>query len=108
MARVLLLIALLLFFALGGTIGYFNAQPVRFSYIVGTIELPLIALLVSEFLLAVVVTLLVVAGRTLTLKAEIRRLKRQLQKGEAELANLRQVAAEHPPAPAPGSLPASQ
>jgi lipopolysaccharide assembly protein A len=94
MMRVLLLVLLLVMFALGGTIGYFNAQPVRFSYIVGEVEMPLIALLIVEFLVAVALTLLVVLGRMLVLKGEVRRLRRQLQKGEAELANLRQMAVE--------------
>jgi len=92
MPRLLLLILLAIFFALGVTIGFYNAQPVRFSYIFGEIELPLIALIVGEFLLAVLLTLLVVLGRMLTLRAELRRLRRQLRNSDEELANLRRVS----------------
>lgn len=94
MPRILLLILLLVFFIIGGTVGYFNAQPVRFNYIVGEAELPLIGLVVGEFMFAVALTLLVMLGRVLVLKAEIRRLKRQLQNSESELANLRGMSAE--------------
>lgn len=92
MTRLLLLLLLAVFFALGVTIGFYNAQPVRFSYIFGEVEVPLIVLIVGEFLLAVLVTLLVVAGRVLSLRAELRRTHRQLRSLEAELSNLRQVS----------------
>lgn len=97
MPRLILLLLLAVFFALGVTIGFYNAQPVRLSYILGEVELPLIGLLVGEFLVAVLLTLLVVSGRILTLRAELRRLRRQLRGSDEELANLRRVAQDPVP-----------
>ena len=92
MPRLLLLILLAVFFGLGVTIGFYNAQPVRFSYIFGEIELPLIGLIVGECLLVIALTLLIVLGRVLVLKSELRRLQRQLRGSEDELANLRRMS----------------
>lgn len=97
MLRIFLLILLVLVFALGVTIGFYNAQPVRFSYIFGEIDLPLIGLIVGEFFVAVLLTLLVVFGRILGLKTEVRRLKRQLRDSESELKNLRSIPLEAAP-----------
>lgn len=96
MLRILLLILLAVVFAFGVALGFYNAQPVRFSYLLGEFELPLIGLIVGEFLLAVLLTLVVIMGRILALKAQIRQLKRQLQNTEAELKNLRSLPLDAP------------
>lgn len=91
MLRILILLLLALVFAAGIVIGYFNSQLVVFNYLFGTFELPLIALIVCEFILTVLLTLLVVAMRILALKAEALRLRRQLNAAEGELRTLRNL-----------------
>lgn len=85
----LFLLVVLPVFVAGATIGFFNGQPVRFNYLVGEMELPLIALLVAEFLLVAVLTVALVALRVLSLKTEVRGLRKQLRDAESELKNLR-------------------
>lgn len=96
MLRILTLILVAVFFILGLIIGFYNAQPVRFSYIVGEFELPLIVLILGEFAVAVLLTLVVVMSRILGLKGEIRRLKRQVKDQETELRNLRNIPMTQP------------
>lgn len=98
MLRILVIFALILFLVLGASIGYFNAQEVQFDYLAGTVTLPLIALVIGEFVLAVLLTLLICLGRMLGLKAEIRRLRKRLQGTEAELKSLRDLPIRETPA----------
>jgi uncharacterized integral membrane protein len=76
---------------LGASVGYFNAQTVRFNYLFGAVEMPLIALLIVDFILAVLISLAVVLVRMLGLRAEIRRLKKQVRDVETELKSLRNL-----------------
>lgn len=94
MVRALIIVGLVIFLVLGASVGYFNAQPVRFNYLAGEIELPLIALVIGEFVLAVLLTLFISFGRMLSLKSEIRRLRKQLIGVEAELKTLRDLSAD--------------
>lgn len=91
MWRILTLILLVLMLGLGISIGYFNAQPITFDYLFGSVTVPLVALVMGEFALAVLLTLLVCSARILGLKREIRRLNRQLRDTEAELRTLRNL-----------------
>jgi uncharacterized integral membrane protein len=107
MLRFLVIALLVLFLVIGASFGYFNATPVEFNYLAGTIQIPLIALIIAEFVIAVLLTLLICFGRMLSLKSEIRRLRKQVQAAEAELKNLRDLpiraapttTAVAPPAP---------
>lgn len=87
----LVIVALAAFMLLGASIGYFNAQEVRLDYLAGTISLPLIALVIGEFVLAVLLTLTICLGRMMQLKSEIRRLRKQAQLAQAELKTLREL-----------------
>lgn len=91
MLRIILLGLLTALFALGVVIGYYNAAPVTFNYLFGSIQLPLIALVAGEFVVAVLLTLLIVGGRILSLHAEARRLRKQIAAAEGELKNLRNL-----------------
>jgi uncharacterized integral membrane protein len=91
MLRIFLLMLLVMIFAFGIVIGFYNAQPVTFNYLFGITQLPLIALIAGEFIVAVVLTLLVVMGRIIALKAEARRLRKRLGGAEGELRNLRNL-----------------
>ncbi|MFA5937979.1 MAG: LapA family protein [Sinimarinibacterium sp.] len=91
MTRIVLMAGLILVLVLGASIGYFNAQPVSFDYLLGVWEIPLIAVLIAAFSAGVVLTLLVVAGRILSLRLEVRRMTRQIREHEIELRNLRNL-----------------
>lgn len=91
MPRILILVVLIVVLALGACVGYFNAQSVEFFYLIGSIKLPLIALIMSVFLAGVVLTLALTVIRILGLKGEVRRLRRQLHDTETELKNLRNL-----------------
>ena len=97
MLRILVIVGLIIFLALGASIGYFNAQEVEFDYLAGTVRLPLIALVIGEFVLAVLLTLLICFGRMLSLKTEIRRLRKQVQGAEVELKALRELPLRETP-----------
>ena len=91
MIRILIITAVLLVLALGVAIGFFNAQPISFNYLAGTLQLPLIALVMGEFFLVALLTALLCAARIFGLKGEIRRIKRQLKDAQAELQSLRNL-----------------
>ncbi len=97
MLRILVIAALILFLVLGASIGYFNAQEVQFDYLAGTVKLPLIALVIGEFVLAVLLTLLICLSRMLGLKTEIRRLRKQVKNSESELKSLRELPIREAP-----------
>ncbi|TDU31271.1 putative integral membrane protein [Panacagrimonas perspica] len=105
MLRIFVIVALILFLVLGASIGYFNAQEVEFDYLAGTVKLPLIALVIGEFVLAVMLTLLICLGRMLGLKTEIRRLRKQVQSSESELKSLRELPIRETP---PGDIVAAK
>lgn len=90
-AWLLLLLVVLPVFVLGASVGFFNGQPVRFNYLFGEVELPLIALLAGEFLVVALLTVAISMLRVLSLKTEIRGLRKQLRDVESELKNLRSI-----------------
>lgn len=91
MQRILIFAVLGLILLLGASIGYFNAQVVEFNYLAGQVELPLMALLVANFFIAVFITLLICIGKILCLKNEIRRLNKQIKASDEELKSLRDL-----------------
>ena len=97
--RTVLLILLLAMLVLGASIGYFNAQTVTFNYLIGQVELPLIAILIADFLFGVVLTLVLVSARMLRARTEVGRLRRQLRDAESEMRSLRAISAGSPADP---------
>jgi lipopolysaccharide assembly protein A len=91
MTRILLILLLVAVLVLGATVGYFNAQTVRFDFLFGAWDLPLIALLIAAFTLGVLIALVVAAGRIFALRLEIRRLRQRVHNHEAELRSLREL-----------------
>lgn len=91
MIRALIIGAVFLVLALGIAIGLFNAQPVSFNYIAGSLQIPLIVLVMAEFFLVAAVTALLCWARIFGLKGEIRRIRRQLKDAQAELQSLRNL-----------------
>src|SRR3546814_10465075 len=72
-------------------IGYFDAQPVIFNYLLGTAEFPLIAVLIAAFSIGIVLTIAAVAARLFTMRLELGRLRKQLREAEGELRTLRNL-----------------
>jgi uncharacterized membrane protein YciS (DUF1049 family) len=91
MPRILVYVILLVVFVAGAALGYFNAMPVNFNYLFGTMEVRLVVLVVFTFVLAALVTLLLCAGRMIGLSGDVRRLRRLLRDAETELKNLRNL-----------------
>jgi uncharacterized membrane protein YciS (DUF1049 family) len=91
MYKTLILIVLIAVLCVGTTLGFFNSSPVEFYYLFGSVHLPLIALVIFVFGIAVVLTLLLTMTRIFGLKREIRRLHRQLRDAQTELRNLRDL-----------------
>jgi len=91
MLRAIVLVLVAFLFVCGAGIGYYNLDPVRFNYLVGAVELPLITLILIELVVLTVIGLLLYAGRVWSLKLEIRRLSKRLAATEDELKNLRSL-----------------
>lgn len=91
MLKTLGLLLLILIFCLGVTIGYYNATPVTFDYLVGSVQIQLVVLLLVDFAVAVLITAVLCGGRILVQRAQIRRLRRQLRESDTELKNLRSL-----------------
>jgi putative membrane protein len=91
MRTTVLSLLLVVVLVIGASIGFFNAQPVTLNYLFGELQLPLFAILIADFLIAVLLTLLVVSARVFRSGREIARLRRQLRDTESELRNLRNL-----------------
>lgn len=92
MLRALLIVVLAVVFVAGATLGYFNADPVHFNYLFGSVEVRLVVLVLFTFVAAALMTLLFCAGRLLSQSGDLRRLRRQLRDAETELKNLRNLS----------------
>ena len=91
MTRLATLIVLLVILVVGASIGYFNAQPVDFDYLFGTVQFPLIAVMIGAFSLGILLAIGVISGRLLGMRMELGRLRKQLREAEAELRTLRNL-----------------
>lgn len=91
MMRALLLVGLILLAGAGALLGYYNAQPVMFDYLAGSVTWPLSALLLAAFALGALVAVGVALLRVLALRLALRRSARQLRAVETELRNLRNL-----------------
>lgn len=93
MLRLLIILLVALVFAVGASLGYFNAERVSFHYLFGSVEVRVAVLVASSFLIAVLITLLLCGIRIVALHRDLRRLRRQLRDAETELKNLRNLPA---------------
>ena len=91
MLRVLFIALLVLVLCLGIAISFFNAEPVRFNYLAGELQLPLIFLMLAELIIVALITLLLCSIQMVKLSGEARRLKRQIKDQQAELNALRNL-----------------
>lgn len=95
---VVLLIGLVL--VTGIAIGLYNSEPVRFDYLAGQAELPLIWLLTAVLAFAIVAALLAAAVPLLRQQRRIRRLERELRQAR-EALNVQRNLASPPDSPLP-------
>ena len=91
MLRTAVLTLLLIVLLSGAAIGFFNAQTVSFNYLVGSVQVPLIVLILGELILVSLTALVLFAGRVWSLRLEIRSLRKRLAAAEVELKNLRNL-----------------
>lgn len=98
MMRALLLVVLILLAGAGAMVGYYNAQPVDFDYLAGTVNWPLSALLLTAFALGALLAVGFALLRILGLRLALRRSVRQRQALETELRNLRNLPLPGAPA----------
>ncbi len=88
-----ILLALLFFAVLcfGAALSYYNWQDVSLNYLVGVVEVPLIAVMFGFLVFGVLLGLLVGGARIIALRAELAAQRRRLKNAEAELKNLRSL-----------------
>jgi uncharacterized membrane protein YciS (DUF1049 family) len=91
MLRIVIVLLLVFVFALGASLGYFNAEHVTFHYVFGTVDVSIAVLVIVSFIAAALLTLLLCGLRMLGLHRDIRRLRKQLRDAETELKNLRNL-----------------
>jgi uncharacterized integral membrane protein len=91
MSRAIVLAIVAIIFACGAAIGFYNVDRVHFNYLIGSVELPLIYLMLLELGFVTLIGLAVFAGRVWTLKLEIRGMRKRLAATEDELKNLRSL-----------------
>lgn len=91
MLRTAALTLLVVILLCGAAIGFFNAQPVSFNYLIGSVQLPLIVLILGELVLVTLIGLVLFASRVWSLRLEIRGLRKRLAAAEVELKNLRSL-----------------
>ncbi|HUS24518.1 MAG TPA: LapA family protein [Candidatus Binatia bacterium] len=101
MLRILLWLLALLAFTTGAALSYYNWADVRFDYLVGAAEVPLIGLLLASFVAGGITVSLISAIRVWSLRFELRRTQKRLRDAETELRNLRELPI------APGATPAA-
>jgi uncharacterized integral membrane protein len=106
--RIILWLLLLAAFCVGAALSYYNWSPVAFDYLAGEVQLPLIALLLTSFMLGGLTVLLLNTVRIWSLRLEMRRTQKRLRNAETELKNLRNLplAPGEPSATTTASLPA--
>jgi uncharacterized membrane protein YciS (DUF1049 family) len=91
MQQIIVLFLVVLTFCLGAAFSFHNPQAVQLNYLIGQAEFALGALLMSVIAATVAFMVLIYWILGLPRKAELARLRRQLQKAESELANLRKL-----------------
>lgn len=91
MLRLLRNLVLLFALALGVTFGFFNFQLVTVDLLWSDVRVPLVVVLVLDFALGFGLALLLLLARTLKLRSDLARERRQLKDAQAEIRNLRSM-----------------
>lgn len=91
MLRVLRNIVIVVALVLGVAFGFFNFQLVTVDLLVSESRIPLVVVLLLDFLLGIGVALLALMGRVLTLRGKLARTRRELAETRTEVRNLRSM-----------------
>lgn len=91
MLRLLRNLVLLFALALGITFGFFNFQLVTVDLLASEVRVPLVVVLILDFVLGFGLALMLLLARTLKLRADLARERRQLKDAQAEIRNLRSM-----------------
>lgn len=91
MLRLLRNLVLLLALVIGIAFGFVNFQLVTVDLLWGEVRVPLVVVLVLDFVLGFGLALLLLLGRTLKLRSDLARERRQLKDAQAEIRNLRSM-----------------
>lgn len=91
MLRLLRNLVLLFALALGVTFGFFNFQLVTVDLLLNEVRVPLVVVLVLDFVLGFGLALLLLLARTLKLRTDLARERRHLKDAQAEIRNLRSM-----------------
>lgn len=91
MFRVLRNIVIVVALVLGVAFGFFNFQLVTVDLLFSETRVPLVVILILDFLLGVGVALLLLLGRVLSLHRKLARTRRDLVDTRAEVRNLRSM-----------------
>lgn len=91
MIRLLRNLVLLLALVLGITFGFFNFQLVTVDLLMSEVRVPLVVVLILDFVLGFGLALMLLLARTLKLRADLARERRQLKDAQAEIRNLRSM-----------------
>ena len=91
MLRLIGYLLLVLLVLVGLSFAVLNAQAVSLNYYLGTLEVPLSMALVSSLALGAVLGVLVSLVLLISLKRQVRRLRRKVETAEQEVANLRAI-----------------
>lgn len=91
MIRLLRNLVLLFALALGITFGFFNFQLVTVDLLLSEARVPLVVVLILDFVLGFSLALMLLLARTLKLRADLARERRQLKDAQAEIRNLRSM-----------------
>lgn len=91
MIRLLRNLVLLFALALGITFGFFNFQLVTVDLLASEVRVPLVVVLILDFILGFGLALMLLLARTLKLRTDLARERRQLKDAQAEIRNLRSM-----------------
>jgi uncharacterized membrane protein YciS (DUF1049 family) len=91
MLRLLRNLVLLFALVLGVTFGFFNFQLVTVDLLLSEVRVPLVVVLILDFVLGFGLALLLLLARTLKLRTDLARERRHLKDAQAEIRNLRSM-----------------
>lgn len=91
MIRLLRNLVLLFALVLGIAFGFVNFQLVTVDLLLSEVRVPLVVVLILDFVLGFGLALMLLLARTLKLRADLARERRQLKDAQAEIRNLRSM-----------------
>lgn len=91
MLRILRMALVLVALLVGMMFALFNAGQVTVDFLFGSLEIPLVALLIINLLLGLAVGMLIYLPRQLALRLELDRTRKKLAAAETEIRNLRNL-----------------